>query len=69
MHDLNLVLKFQLAGETQFQIRGASRIKVDGRGGLLFYDVQNGTAERIDIGRLQSFSLLSTTPQDSPLPN
>jgi hypothetical protein len=70
MHDLNLVLKFQLAGETQFQIRGASRITVDGRGGLMFYDAQSGASERIDMGRLQSFSLLNTmAPTVSTLPN
>lgn len=70
MHDLNLVLKFQLAGENHYQIRGASRIKVDGRG-LMFYDVQSGAAEKIDVAQLQSFSLVSTeTPSSfSPLPN
>lgn len=70
MRDWNLVLKFQLSGENQ-QVRGASRIKVDGRGGLMFYDVHSETAERIDLGRLQSLSLFSMATQisDSALPN
>jgi hypothetical protein len=58
MDDLNLVLKFHLAGEVQLQIRGASRIKLDGRGGLTYYDVQSHKTERIEFDRLQSFSLL-----------
>lgn len=69
MYDLNLVLKFQLAGETRPQIRAASRIKVDGRGGLTFYDVHTRTSETIDLVRLQSFSLIDMTAVHSPLPN
>jgi len=73
MHDLNLVLRFRLAGENQLQIKGASRIKVDGRGGLMFYDVKSGKAERIEVGQLQSFSLQSVNPTArntvSPRPN
>jgi hypothetical protein len=71
MRDLKLVLKFQLAGETRHQVRGASRIKVDGRGGLLLYGMQNEGSERIDLGRLQSLSLLGITPANtiSALPN
>jgi hypothetical protein len=63
MHDLNVVLKFRLAGDSRFHIKGAARIRVDGRGGLLFYDVQSGQTERIDVGRLQSLSLLSVNPR------
>lgn len=62
MDNLNLVLKFRLAGNDQFQIKGAARIKVDGRGGLMFYDVQSGKTERIEVGQLQSLSLLSVSP-------
>jgi hypothetical protein len=73
MHDLHLVLKFRLAGDNQFQTRGASRIKVDGRGGLMFYDVQRGRTERIEVGQLQSFTLLPMNPvrgaTPEPLPN
>ena len=58
MHDLKLVLKFKLAGDKQFQIRGVSRIVVDGCGGLSFHDVQNDRTERLEMGKLASFSLL-----------
>jgi hypothetical protein len=73
MDELNLVLKFHLSGELQFQIRGASRIKLDGRGGLTYYDVQSHKTETIEFDRLQSFSLLpikTTAPNTAhPLPN
>lgn len=69
MHDLNLVLKFQLAGETEPQIRSAARIKVDGRGGLTFYDVRSKSTERIDLVRLQSFQLFAMTANTVSLPN
>lgn len=68
MTDLNLVLKFQLAGEDQFQVRGAARIKIDGSGMLLFYDVQSGATEKIQVDRLQSFSMLSVNPLTSQSP-
>ena len=59
MDRLNLVLKFRLAGDDHFQIKGAARMKVDGRGGLTFYDVQSGSTERIELRQLQSFTLHS----------
>jgi hypothetical protein len=61
MNRLNLVLKFRLAGHDQYQIKGASRIKVDGRGGLTFYDVQSGSNERLDLQQLRHLSLHTIT--------
>ena len=58
MKDLNLVLKYQLKGEDHLQVHGAARIKIDGLGGLMFYDVQNGANTRIELSNLQSFSML-----------
>ena len=71
MHDLKLVLKFRLAGEKQHQVRAASRIKVDGRGGLLLFGAQSEGSERIDLGRLKSLDLFGVTPANtiSVLPN
>ncbi|HUB82451.1 MAG TPA: hypothetical protein VMB03_26825 [Bryobacteraceae bacterium] len=71
MDDLKLVLTYQMAGETHQQVRGACRIKVDGRGGLLLYDPGRHEGERIDLGRLQSLSLFGVTPANtiSALPN
>jgi hypothetical protein len=59
MDHLNLVLKFRLADHDQYQVKGASRIKVDGCGSLTFYDVQSGNTERIDLGQLRSLTLYS----------
>ena len=55
MDDLNLVLKFRLAGDSRVQVKGASRIKVDGRGGLLVYDAKGEGVETIALGSLTSF--------------
>jgi len=49
MYDLKLVLKFRLAGAKRHQVRGACRIKIDGRGGLLLYDSERQVSERIDL--------------------
>ena len=57
MDDLNLVVKFVLAGDGGLQVKGASRIKVDGRGGLLVYDTQGEGVETIALGSLKSFCL------------
>ena len=57
MDDLNLVLKFRVSGEQALRVKGAARIKVDGRGGLMVYDAQNGAAETIDLQSLQAFSI------------
>ena len=53
MDNLNLVVKYKLAGDAQFCVRAASRMKMDGRGGLIFSDAQ-GAEESIDLGQLQS---------------
>ena len=57
MDNLNLVVKFMVAGDSQLQVKSASRIKVDGRGGLLLYDAQGGGVETIQLGALKSFCL------------
>ena len=56
MDNLNLVVKFMLAGDGLLQVKGATRIKFDGRGGLLLYDAQGGS-ETIELGALQSLCL------------
>ena len=55
--DVNLVLMFRLSGDGQMRVKGASRIKLDGRGGLMVYDSENGVAETYDLHNLQSFSI------------
>jgi aerobic-type carbon monoxide dehydrogenase small subunit (CoxS/CutS family) len=57
MDDLNLVVKFMLAGDAQLHVKGAARIKVDGRGGLLLYGAQGGAVETIELGAQKSFRL------------
>ena len=57
MDNLNLIVKFMLAGDGRLQVKGATRIKVDGRGGLLLYDAQGEGVETIELGALQSLRL------------
>ena len=57
MDNLNLVVKFMLAGDGRLHVKGAARIKVDGRGGLLLYDAQGGGVETIELGALKSIRL------------
>ena len=57
MENLNLVVKFKLSNDCELHVKGAARIKVDGRGGLMVFDAENGTAETIDLRKLQSFSI------------
>ena len=59
MNDLNLVLKFKAAGDTQSQFRGAARITVDGRGGIVVYDPTNHTPERIATANVQDLCIYS----------
>jgi len=56
MKDLNLVVMFQLSDDAQMCVKGASRIKLDGRGGLMVYS-ENGLAETYDLQKVQSFSI------------
>jgi hypothetical protein len=62
MDHINLVLKFRLAGNGELQIKGVARIKLDGRGGLIFYEVHSGETQRIAVGQLDSLSVLSMPP-------
>jgi hypothetical protein len=62
----NLVLRFKLAGDSRVHVKGAARIRVDGRGGLMLYNGR-GTAEEIDLRRLQSFSIQTVRPASESL--
>jgi hypothetical protein len=62
MDDLNLILKFKLAGDDHLHVKGAARIKVDGRGALMLYNTQSRAVETIDIRALQSFSIQQVRP-------
>ena len=57
MKNLNLFVTFKLSSDSQTRVKGASRIKLDGRGSLMLYDTENGMAETIDLRKLQSFSI------------
>lgn len=60
MNDFNLVVKLKLANGGGVQIKGAARIKVDGRGSLMLFDPQGGI-EAIEVGQIESFSVKHLT--------
>lgn len=55
MKNLTLLLKFKLAGDSRLHVKPATRIKIDGRGSLMLYDVRTDMAETLDLSQLQSF--------------
>ena len=57
--NLNLVVCFQLAGNSNWGFRRAARIKVDGRGALTVQDAETGHSERIALANVRSLSLHS----------
>jgi hypothetical protein len=68
MEHLNLVLKFKVAGDSRLHVKGAARIKVDGRGGLILYDARSGIAETVDLWNLQSFCIQPVAGASQPMP-
>jgi len=57
MDNLNLVLKFRMTSNGDCNIRSATRIKVDGQGGLTLYDAETAATENIPLADLQSLSI------------
>jgi len=57
MTPTNLVLTFTLAGDSRVHVRGAARIKVDGRGGLTLFDAEKGCSELVSLSRLRSLTI------------
>jgi hypothetical protein len=56
--NLNLILSFQLAGDTNRRTRGAARITI-GHGSLTVYETGDGVPERIDLADVESLSIQS----------
>lgn len=57
MEKLNLVLKFQLEKEAELQVRGAARIIINGRDGLVLHHSDDGVPETIQVAGLQTLSI------------
>ena len=62
----NLVVTFTVAGDSRVHVRGAARIKVDGRGGLTLFDSEKGSPELVSLGSIQSFTICSLTSLPVP---
>lgn len=65
MDVFNLVLRFRMAGETEYHTTGAARIRVDGRG-LMVYNCDN-QGQNIDVAQLSALSILPVN-RPAPLP-
>jgi hypothetical protein len=50
-----------LSGDSRVHVRGAARIKVDGRGGLTVFDAEKGGTEVVNVGRLRSLTIQSVS--------
>jgi hypothetical protein len=61
----NLVLTFTLAGDSRVHVRGAARIKVDGRGGLTIFETEKGN-ESVSLGSVQSLKIQSVPGMGIP---
>jgi hypothetical protein len=59
----NLVLTFSLAGDERLHVRGAARIKVDGRG-LTLFDAEKGSSETVHLGSVRSLLIQSMSDTD-----
>lgn len=57
MDKANLVVTFQLAGETGMQVKTVSRIEVDGRGALRLHDSEDGVTEQLCLRELRSLQV------------
>jgi hypothetical protein len=62
MDNLNLILKFKLAGDAHLHVKSAARIGVDSHGGLMLYGTQSGPVETIDLRTLRSLSIQQVSP-------
>ena len=57
MNPTNLVLTFTVAGDSRVHVRGAARIKVDGRGGLTLFDSGKGEQEWVSLAGVRSLTI------------
>jgi hypothetical protein len=61
----NLLVTFTLAGDNSIHVRGAARIRVDGRGGLTLIDTEKGN-ELVNLACLQSLTIRTVPEIDAP---
>jgi hypothetical protein len=67
MNNLNLLVKFTMAGAAETHVRCAARISVDGHGGLVVYDSATGQAETLTLAQLASLRI-DRPPMIQPAP-
>ena len=49
-----LILKLTLAGEPQCRVLAVSRIKLDERGRILYWDVETGEPSAVDVAAVEA---------------
>jgi len=57
MKNLTVILKFQLAQDAELQVRGATRITIDGSGDLLVHSDRGVPEERISLSSVRSLGI------------
>jgi len=58
--DLNLILRFRIDREPEWQVKGAARIRVDGNG-LTLVDPHTGGLETLPLARIETLSIQSVS--------
>lgn len=70
MANLNILLKYKLAGNAELQVKSGARIQIDGQGALIIYDSGNAAPEEIQIAQLNALCIRSVTmPSPTPIPH
>jgi hypothetical protein len=59
MAELTLVLKFKRKGQTQPELRSASRIRLDGRGSLCLVIPETGATEALPLSGIEEMAIWS----------
>ena len=67
MKYLTLILKFQLAEDLELQVKGATRITIDGSGDLLVHS-DEGAPERVNLSAVHSFGIQAIHGSSRPFP-
>jgi hypothetical protein len=68
MKTLNLILRFRLAVDAELQVKGASRIIIDGSGNLVLHNLDDALPERINLAGVHSLSIQAMHPSSLPAP-
>jgi hypothetical protein len=68
MKNLNLILKVQLSKSHETQVKGVSRVTIDGLGYMLVQNAENGLCERVKVSDVHSLGIVPIHISSAPVP-